>query len=41
VAKFQRVSKVSVMKDFPRSPAGKIVKRERRAPLWKDQEGLI
>jgi hypothetical protein len=35
------VSKVSVMKDFPRSPAGKILKREMRAPYWKEEEGLI
>jgi acyl-CoA synthetase (AMP-forming)/AMP-acid ligase II len=41
VAKFQKVSKVSVMKDFPRSPAGKILKREMRVPYWKEEEGLI
>lgn len=41
VGKFQKISKVVFMKDFPRNPAGKILKREMRTPYWKEQEGLI
>ncbi|MFQ5899038.1 MAG: class I adenylate-forming enzyme family protein [Candidatus Methylomirabilia bacterium] len=41
VAKYQRVSRVSILADFPRNPAGKILKREMRTPYWKEQEGLI
>jgi long-chain acyl-CoA synthetase len=33
-ARFQRVSGVRVMDDFPRSTAGKTLKREMRAPYW-------
>ncbi len=33
-ARYQRVSRVLVMKDFPRSAAGKTLKREMRAPFW-------
>ncbi len=36
-ARFQRVSAVVVMDDFPRSTAGKTLKREMRAPYWKNQ----
>ena len=36
-ARFQRVSAVVIMDDFPRSTAGKTLKREMRAPYWKDQ----
>jgi long-chain acyl-CoA synthetase len=36
-ARFQRVSAVVVLDDFPRSTAGKTLKREMRAPYWKDQ----
>jgi long-chain acyl-CoA synthetase len=41
VNKFQKISRIVFMKDFPRNPAGKILKREMRTPYWKDQEGLI
>jgi acyl-CoA synthetase (AMP-forming)/AMP-acid ligase II len=37
-AKFQRVSGVRIMDDFPRSTAGKTLKRELRAPFWKAQK---
>jgi acyl-CoA synthetase (AMP-forming)/AMP-acid ligase II len=33
-ARYQRVSRVVVMKDFPRSAAGKTLKRELREPYW-------
>jgi len=33
-AKFQRVSKVVIMEDFPRNVAGKTLKREMRAVYW-------
>jgi acyl-CoA synthetase (AMP-forming)/AMP-acid ligase II len=36
-AKFQRVSKVVFMEDFPRNVAGKTLKREMRKPYWEDQ----
>jgi acyl-CoA synthetase (AMP-forming)/AMP-acid ligase II len=36
-ARFQRVSAVVIMDDFPRSTAGKTLKREMRAPYWKNQ----
>lgn len=35
-ARFQRVSEVVIMQDFPRSTAGKTLKREMRAPYWAD-----
>jgi long-chain acyl-CoA synthetase len=35
-ARFQRVSGVVVMQDFPRSTAGKTLKRELREPYWAD-----
>jgi long-chain acyl-CoA synthetase len=34
-ARFQRVSAVVLMEDFPRSTAGKTLKREMREPYWK------
>jgi len=40
-ARYQRVSRVLVMKDFPRSAAGKTLKREMRAPYWKGREKSI
>lgn len=33
-ARYQRVSEVVIMKDFPRSAAGKTLKREMREPYW-------
>jgi acyl-CoA synthetase (AMP-forming)/AMP-acid ligase II len=36
-AKFQRVSEVVIMADFPRNVAGKTLKRVMREPYWKDQ----
>ncbi len=35
-AKFQRVSSVIIMADFPRNAAGKTLKREMRKPFWED-----
>jgi acyl-CoA synthetase (AMP-forming)/AMP-acid ligase II len=35
-ARFQRVSAVVLLDDFPRSTAGKTLKREMREPYWKD-----
>jgi acyl-CoA synthetase (AMP-forming)/AMP-acid ligase II len=40
-ARYQRVSRVLVMKDFPRSAAGKTLKREIRAPFWQGREKNI
>ena len=37
-AKFQRVSEVVFMDDFPRNVAGKTLKREMRAPYWEGWE---
>jgi acyl-CoA synthetase (AMP-forming)/AMP-acid ligase II len=34
-AKYQRVERVLIMDDFPRSAAGKTLKRELRAPFWE------
>jgi long-chain acyl-CoA synthetase len=36
-ARFQRVSSVVIMADFPRSTAGKTLKRELRDPYWADR----
>lgn len=36
-ARYQRVSKVVLLPDFPRSAAGKTLKRELRAPYWADR----
>jgi acyl-coenzyme A synthetase/AMP-(fatty) acid ligase len=35
-ARFQRVHDVVLMEEFPRSAAGKILKRELRDPYWAD-----
>ena len=40
-ARYQRVSQVLVMKDFPRSAAGKTLKREMREPYWAGRERKI
>ncbi len=40
-AKYQRLSRVIVMEDFPRNAAGKTLKRELRAPYWKDSGSAI
>lgn len=40
-AKFQRVNAVVFMEDFPRSTAGKTLKRVMREPYWAGQETLI
>jgi long-chain acyl-CoA synthetase len=40
-ARYQRLSAVVVMKDFPRSAAGKVLKRELREPYWKGRERAI
>jgi acyl-CoA synthetase (AMP-forming)/AMP-acid ligase II len=33
-ARYQRVSRVAILADFPRSAAGKTLKRELREPFW-------
>jgi long-chain acyl-CoA synthetase len=40
-AKYQRLARVVVMEDFPRSAAGKTLKRELRAPFWEGRERKI
>jgi acyl-CoA synthetase (AMP-forming)/AMP-acid ligase II len=40
-ARYQRVSDVLIMADFPRSAAGKTLKREMRAPYWAGREKKI
>jgi acyl-CoA synthetase (AMP-forming)/AMP-acid ligase II len=40
-ARYQRLSRVLIMKDFPRSAAGKILKREMRAPFWAGRDKSI
>ncbi|HEU4352929.1 MAG TPA: AMP-binding protein [Burkholderiales bacterium] len=40
-ARYQRLSAVVIMKDFPRSAAGKVLKRELREPYWKGRERVI
>jgi long-chain acyl-CoA synthetase len=40
-ARYQRVSDVVIMKDFPRSAAGKTLKREMREPYWSAREKKI
>jgi acyl-CoA synthetase (AMP-forming)/AMP-acid ligase II len=37
VGKMQRVSAVELRPELPRSPLGKVLKRELRAPYWKDR----
>jgi long-chain acyl-CoA synthetase len=40
-ARYQRVNEVVIMDDFPRSAAGKTLKRELRAPYWEGKEKKI
>lgn len=40
-ARYQRVSEVMLMNEFPRSAAGKTLKREMRAPFWADHGRTI
>ena len=40
-ARFQRLTSVQILQDFPRSAAGKTLKRELRAPFWAGREGTI
>ncbi len=40
-ARYQRVSRVIVLEDFPRNAAGKTLKRELRAPFWAGREHKI
>jgi acyl-CoA synthetase (AMP-forming)/AMP-acid ligase II len=35
-ARYQRLSRVSILRDFPRSAAGKTLKRELREPYWAE-----
>lgn len=41
LAKYQRIRTVDFLKEFPRNPAGKILKRTLREPYWKDKERQI
>jgi acyl-CoA synthetase (AMP-forming)/AMP-acid ligase II len=40
-ARYQRVSAVSILPSFPRSAAGKILKREMRDPYWAARKARI
>ncbi|MFC0170670.1 class I adenylate-forming enzyme family protein [Pseudoduganella danionis] len=40
-ARYQRVSAVALVSSFPRNAAGKILKRELRAPYWEGRERAI
>jgi acyl-CoA synthetase (AMP-forming)/AMP-acid ligase II len=40
-ARYQRVAQVKIMREFPRSAAGKTLKREMRAPFWKGRDKAI
>jgi len=40
-ARYQRVSQVAILTDFPRSAAGKTLKRELRDPYWADRNRKI
>ena len=40
-ARYQRVSQVVIMKEFPRSAAGKTLKREMREPYWQGEKRKI
>ncbi len=40
-ARYQRVRQVVIMSDFPRSTAGKTLKRELREPYWQGRKGRI
>ena len=37
-ARYQRLDRVLILADFPRNAAGKTLKRELRAPFWKDRD---
>lgn len=41
LARYQKISGVDFMKELPRNPAGKVLKRELRAPYWKGLEREI
>jgi acyl-CoA synthetase (AMP-forming)/AMP-acid ligase II len=40
-ARYQRVSEVAILPEFPRSAAGKILKRELREPYWAGRAAKI
>ena len=40
-ARYQRVSQVVILQDFPRSAAGKTLKREMREPYWAGREKKV
>jgi acyl-CoA synthetase (AMP-forming)/AMP-acid ligase II len=40
-ARYQRVSELVIMEDFPRSAAGKTLKRELRDPYWAGRDRKI
>jgi acyl-CoA synthetase (AMP-forming)/AMP-acid ligase II len=40
-ARYQRVSRVLIVSEFPRNAAGKILKRELRDPFWADRNTRI
>ena len=40
-ARYQRLDRVLILADFPRNAAGKTLKRELRAPFWKDRDRKI
>jgi hypothetical protein len=40
-ARYQRVSEVPLMRDFSRSVAGKVLKREMREPYWRQAKRRI
>jgi acyl-CoA synthetase (AMP-forming)/AMP-acid ligase II len=40
-ARYQRVSGVVIVRDFPRSAAGKTLKREMREPYWATRDKKI
>jgi acyl-CoA synthetase (AMP-forming)/AMP-acid ligase II len=40
-AQYQRVDRVVLYDDFPRNAAGKTLKRELRAPFWRDRDAKI
>jgi long-chain acyl-CoA synthetase len=40
-ARYQRVSQVAILADFPRSAAGKTLKRELRDPYWAGRDRKI
>jgi acyl-CoA synthetase (AMP-forming)/AMP-acid ligase II len=40
-ARYQRLDRVVIMRDFPRNAAGKTLKREMREPYWAGREQKI